>query len=85
MFDLSDYIDPLIFLIALCLGLFYTYITAPAPHIIIKYPTPFNAGKITYVDNNNVCYKYRIKKVECPDGKNDVKTYKFDSGEASKA
>lgn len=70
-----DYIDPLIFLISLCVGLFYTYITTPYPQIIIKYPTPFNAGKITYVDKNKVCYKYHIKKVACPQKTSQIKNY----------
>jgi hypothetical protein len=76
MFPL-DYIDPFYFLIALCVGLFYTYITAPVPQIIIKYPTPFNAGKITYVDQNDVCYKYQIKKVTCPKDRSQIKHYEF--------
>lgn len=77
MFFIFDYIDPLIFLIALCIGLFYTYVTSPPPEIVIKYPTPFNAGKITYVDKNNVCYKYRIQKVNCPMDKSKIRSYQF--------
>jgi len=72
-----DYIDPLIFLISLCVGLFYTYITTPYPQIVIKYPTPYNVGKITYIDKNNVCYKYQIKQVTCPKDKSKIKTYQF--------
>jgi hypothetical protein len=77
MFFLFDYIDPLIFLISLCVGLFYTYVTVPYPQVVIKYPTPFNAGKITYVDKNNVCYKYQIEQVNCPLNKSQIKTYQF--------
>jgi len=77
MLFLFDYIDPLIFLISLCIGLFYTYITTPYPQVVIKYPTPFNVGKITYVDKNNVCYKYQIEKVSCPTDKSKIKTYQF--------
>ena len=75
--SLTDYIDPLYFLLALCLGLFYTYITAPKPRIVIKYPTPFNVGKVTYVDQNNVCYKYAIEQVQCPDKVEKIKAYEF--------
>ena len=77
MLFIFDYIDPLIFLISLCIGLFYTYIITPTPEIIIKYPTPFNAGKITYVDKNNVCYKYRVQKVNCPIDKSQIRNYQF--------
>jgi len=74
---LLDYIDPLYFLIALCVGLLYTYISAPIPKIVIKYPTPFNAGKITYADQNGVCYKYSIQEVQCPSDLSKIKTYEF--------
>lgn len=78
IFDkLSRYIDPMVFLISLCIGLFYTYITVPYPKIVIKYPTPFNVGKITYVDNNKVCYKYQMEKVTCPKNKSSINTYNF--------
>ncbi len=77
MFFLFDYIDPLIFLVALCLGLFYTYVTAPQPRIIYKYPTPFNTGKVLYQDNNKVCYKYQIQKANCPTDKSKIHTYNF--------
>lgn len=70
---LLKYIDPLVFLIALCVGLFYTYISTPPPKVVIKYPTPFNAGKITYVDDAGVCYKYAVKNADCPKNKDKIK------------
>lgn len=70
---ITDYIDPLVFLIALCVGLFYTYLATPSPTIVIKYPTPDNAGKITYVDDAGVCYKYHVKEVNCPTDKSKIK------------
>ena len=75
--NLGDYIDPLIFLIALSVGLVYTYLSTPQPQIIIKYPTPFNAGKVKYVDASGVCYKYKIKKVTCPADQSKIHTYQF--------
>jgi hypothetical protein len=77
MFFLFEYIDPFIFLLALCVGLFYTYITADAPQVILRYPTPFNAGKLTYMDKNNTCYKYAIEQASCPLDKTLIKTYQF--------
>lgn len=61
-----DYIDPFYFLIAFCVGLLYTYVSAPKPQIVVKYPTPFNAGKITYVDDAGVCYRYKVTPKQCP-------------------
>jgi len=59
-------IIPLYFWVSLFVGMMLTYTTAPNPHVIIKNPTSDNAGKITYVDDNNVCYRYEKKEVICP-------------------
>jgi len=71
--NFSDYFDPLIFFIALFIGLFYTGLTTPPPEIIIKYPTKDNAGKIIYKDRMDVCYKYIAKDVPCPADKTKIK------------
>lgn len=68
-----DFIEPWAFLLALGIGLFYTYLTTPYPRTVYKYPTPYNAGKITYMDDANVCYKYRVKKVQCPADQSKIK------------
>ena len=68
-----DFLDPFIFLIALSVGLFYAYLTAPIPEVIIKYPTPDNAGKITYTDDAGVCYRYHVKEVTCPGDPKKIK------------
>lgn len=67
------YLDPLYFFIGLSIGLFFTYISTPIPEIVIKYPTPENAGKIIYRDNADVCYKYKAKRVECPNDETKIK------------
>ena len=56
MFKFTDYINPLAFFIALAVGLFLSYIFKKEKRIIIKWPTPENAGKIVYQENNT-CYK----------------------------
>lgn len=68
-----DYIEPIYFFIAFFIGMMITYITAPIPKVIIKYPTPENAGKIIYRDNADVCYKYQAKEVDCPIDKSKIK------------
>ena len=37
------------------------------PKIIMKYPTLKNADKLKYIDENNKCYKYTPKEVNCPE------------------
>ena len=77
--SLFDNIDPLIFLISLSIGMFLTYILTPKPKIVIKYPTPYNAGKVKYIDDAGVCYKYRMVEVDCPINKNEIKSFKLQS------
>ena len=72
---ITDYIDPLIFLVSLCIGLAYTYYITPQPQMIIKYPTPFNAGKIKYTDKTGTCYKYKIRSSSCPLNTDLIKTF----------
>ena len=69
-----DYIDPFTFLVSLGIGIFITYIVSPEPRVIYKYPTPSNAGKVTYVDDAGVCYKYKSIPVSCPADDTKVKT-----------
>ena len=74
---ITEFIDPMVFLISLCIGLLYTYVTISPPKVVIKYPTPYNAGKVTYIDQANVCYKYDVQKVDCPRDRKGVKTIKI--------
>lgn len=59
-------IRPLYFFLAFAVGIFFCYITNPKPEVVLKFPSPFNAGKITYHDKANTCYKYEANKVDCP-------------------
>lgn len=68
-----EYIEPIYFFIAFFIGMLITYVTAPIPKVIIKYPTPENAGKIIYRDNADVCYKYKAKEVNCPLDKSKIR------------
>lgn len=55
------------FIIAFSIGMFYVYIAAPKPKIVIKYPTPYNATKIVYRNDNDICYKYTVDEIKCSD------------------
>lgn len=61
-----EYINPVVFFIALGIGFLIVYVLNPKPTIVYKYPTPENAGKITYLDDEGVCYKYNYEEVNPP-------------------
>ena len=58
-------INPLAFLCALAIGLFYNYLYTPPPQIIYKYPTPFTVDKLTYQDSLHNCYQYTMTETPC--------------------
>lgn len=68
-----DKIRPLYFFLAFAIGILYCYIVSPKPQLIMKFPSPYNAGKITYTDKADNCYKYKADKVDCPVDKSVIK------------
>ena len=67
-----DFLNAWAFWIALGIGMLVAYVMAPLPKLVYKYPTPENAGKITYADKNGVCYRYKAIPVDCPKDSNIV-------------
>ena len=63
--------NTLFFLIGFAIGILYVYASNPEKNIIIKHPTPQNAGKIVYKDKVNNCYKYMAEEVKCPEDPNE--------------
>lgn len=57
---------PIIFIISVVLTFIILYIISPEPQIIIKYPKTNDETSGLYVDNRNICYRYKTKEVECP-------------------
>jgi hypothetical protein len=63
------------FIIGIILGVIGVYYIKPLQTIVYKYPTPDNAGKITYKDKNGVCYKYSSKEVNCDSNQSRLKDF----------
>ena len=66
------------FFLALFIGFMYVYITSPSPKIVLKNPTPNNIDNLTYIDDNNVCYKYHKTQIDCPKNNDYPKDYSKD-------
>lgn len=58
-------ISPFYFLVSFAVGIFVVYIMTPPPDVVLKFPSPYNAGKVTYMDKSNTCYQYEAQSVEC--------------------
>ena len=57
---MSYFSDSLYFILAFILGLLYFYLMSGLKSVVFTNPTRYNADKITYIDDNNVHYKYRV-------------------------
>lgn len=66
-------INPFYFFLAFAIGLLFCYVTNPKPELVMKFPSPYNAGNVTYSDKADNCYKYKADKVDCPADKALVK------------
>lgn len=55
----------MIFLGSFCIGLIAIALTEERPEVIIRWPTPKNTGKVTYLDRASNCYEYKEKEVKC--------------------
>ena len=60
------YIRPLYFFAALAVGLLFCYLFTPAPHVVIKFPNPYNSDELVFSDDTQTCYKYNAEQVTCP-------------------
>ena len=58
---------------AFAVGMFIVYISTPPPQVILKFPSPYNAGKVIYSDKADNCYKYSAQDVACPLDTNLIK------------
>lgn len=68
-----DKINPLFFFLSFAVGLLICYIYIPPPTVVVKFPSPYNAGQIIYKDKSNQCYKYNADKISCPVDKSLIK------------
>jgi hypothetical protein len=62
-------------LVGIIVGIVGILFIKPTQKLIYKYPTPENAGKITYKDKNGLCYKYASKEVNCDANEARLKDY----------
>ena len=66
-------INPFYFFFSFAIGLFFVYILTPTPSVIVKFPSPYNAGHVTYKDKSDTCYQYKADKIACPINKELIK------------
>ena len=65
----------LAFIIGFIVGICYIYQKAPELVKKVVYPTPFNAGKITYKNSDGECFQYIAEAVTCPENTELIKNH----------
>ncbi len=53
-----------VFILSLFIGLFFVYISAPKPNLIVRYPN-VKDDENTIFRENNKCFKYIPKSTKC--------------------
>jgi len=66
------YFSPLYFIISLAIGLFFVYISAPPPNVIVVYPNPHNYNQFQYKDNANNCFLIDQQEIPCPSNEKNI-------------
>lgn len=68
-----DKIKPLYFFISFAIGILLCYLMKPLQKVVVKFPSPNNAGNVIYKDKSDSCYKFDVSNVECPIDKSLIK------------
>lgn len=73
--QISKVISIPVFILSLCLGVFFVYITIPNPDVILVYPNPDNTEKLLFKDDAGVCHKFIPREVKCPADSSKIRKY----------
>jgi hypothetical protein len=57
---------------AFIVGLVLAYVLGAKPEVIVKFPSPKNAGSVVYHGDES-CFKYNAEKVACPTDESEVR------------
>lgn len=71
-FNILQYINVYVFIMALAFGLFAVYILMPDKRVIFVYPTPETYDNIQYRDKTHACFSVKETKVSCPANVADI-------------
>lgn len=72
-----DFIIPEYFFGAVVVGVLFCIWHKPEPTVIVKHPTPYNAGNVVYKDKASNCYEYQSRQVDCPADKTIIKQFEL--------
>ena len=73
--QISKVISIPVFILSLCVGVFFVYLTIPNPDVILVYPNPDNTEKLLFKDDAGVCHKFIPREVKCPADLSKIRKY----------
>lgn len=71
---LFDRLNLTYFVASFALGILVVYLTTPSPVVVVKFPSPINAGRVVYRNSHDGCFKYKAEKHACPVDSSKVRT-----------
>lgn len=63
---LLGFVRPVWFFSAFAFGLLVCYVIQPQPEVVVRFPSPYNAGQVVYRDKADNCFTYESAEVSCP-------------------
>ncbi len=72
MINIMKYINVPVFILSLCVGIFFVYITIPDMRKIYVYPSPDNVDILQYKDKTDTCFQLKQKEVSCPKNEKEI-------------
>ena len=70
-----EFLNIPVFIVALSVGLFISYVANPNTNTIFVYPNPDTENNVLYKDDSGTCFKYVSKKVKCPSDITKIRSY----------
>ena len=64
-----------VFLLSLCFGIFFIYVTLPNRQVILVYPNPDNSNKLLFKDDAGICHRFVPREVKCPKDSSKIRKY----------
>jgi hypothetical protein len=78
--NLFKHLNPVAFIMSFCIGILIVCVKQPPRRIVYRHPTPFNAEKEIYRDNDDGCFKYKATEVDCNNvTPESIKTHPIDN------
>jgi hypothetical protein len=76
---LFDHINVLYILLGIAIGIIAQFVVIPEKKVIVKYPEPGKADKMTFRDSNGTCFKFTATEVDCKANEGELNEFPLEN------